>query len=329
MTGPRVVLAILAAGLVGALVLPVSESPVSAESTNGVVFSFVDDRIVESSGLVDLGKTMVTVNDSGDTGRVFVVDPASGRTVGVTNFAEEVVDVEALAPAGTDHVWVGDIGDNAHTRPWIRVFRVPVSAEEVEVAAPEVYYLNYPDGPHDAEAIVVDDSGTLVVVTKSAAGGKVYQAPAELSATSANKLKLVGQVDEYVTDGALTEDQRHVLLRGLGQASLYTYPDFELVRRFALPNQRQGEGVSLGPRDRVRLSSEGAHTAVLEMELPGKAGSQPPEGSVSQPAGESAGKAAEAPGAPRSGWLLATIPAVIAVGGLAIALILRRSRKWS
>ena len=64
------------------------------------VFELRDDRIAESSGLADLGSVMATVNDSGDTSRVFVLDPESGETVGVTDFHTDVTDVEALAPAG-------------------------------------------------------------------------------------------------------------------------------------------------------------------------------------------------------------------------------------
>ncbi len=315
----RSLAAILAAGLLGAVVLPLSEAP-AAESTSRVVFRFADDRIVESSGLVDLGAAMVTTNDSGDSGRVFVVDPDSGRTVGVTDYAPAVVDVEALAPGGSEEVWVGDIGDNERTRPWISAYRVPVSAAQTEVASPEVYYLNYPDGPHDAEAMVVDDTGRLVVVTKSALGGQVYRAPAELSATSANLLERVGEVDEYVTDAALTGDQRHVLLRSLAQASLYTYPDFELVTRFELPSQRQGEGVSIGPGDRLRLSSEGGGSAVLEMDLP--VPDQPANRSVAEPP-----ERVQGPVRGGSRWLLWTIPAVIALGGGAIALTFRRLRR--
>ena len=347
MSGPRTVATILAAGLLGALLLPVSEAPVAADTSGRVVFSFADERIVESSGLVDLGASMVTTNDSGDSARVFVVDPTSGETIGVTHFGDDPVDVEALAPAGPDRVWVGDIGDNARTRPWIRVYRVPVSAGEVDVESPEAYYLNYPDGAHDAEGMVVDDDGNLLVVTKSAAGGKVYRAPRELSATTANVLELLGEVDEYVTDAALTADQRHLLLRSLGQASVYTYPDLELVTRFSLPSQRQGEGVSLGPRDRLRLSSEGQRTAVLEMELPvlGEAAAQeaseapgqfaepadpasdPASNPDSDPDSNPASNPDSNPDSDRPRWLLITIPSVIALGGLVIALVLRRSRK--
>ncbi|MGI8761656.1 MAG: hypothetical protein ACR2LF_10280, partial [Jatrophihabitantaceae bacterium] len=43
-------------------------------------------RIDELSGMVDLGSLTVVTIDSGDTGRVFVLD-ARGRTVGVTTYA--------------------------------------------------------------------------------------------------------------------------------------------------------------------------------------------------------------------------------------------------
>ena len=69
---------------------------------------------------------MVTTNDSGDSGRVFAVDPATGDTVGTTSWSPAPEDVEALAPAGPGHVWVGDIGDNRRARDSVQVLRVPV-----------------------------------------------------------------------------------------------------------------------------------------------------------------------------------------------------------
>src|SRR3954447_22202072 len=71
------------------------------------VFSFQDGDIIESSGLVVVNGLVVTTNDSGDTGRVFTVDPATGRTVGVTGWGNDPADVEALAPLGDHEVWAG------------------------------------------------------------------------------------------------------------------------------------------------------------------------------------------------------------------------------
>ena len=89
--------------LVGALATTAAADP-------DVVFRFQDPQVVESSGLVVQDGLFVTTNDSGDTGRVFSIDPATGDTVGVTRWSEEPVDVEALAPGGNGRVWVADIG---------------------------------------------------------------------------------------------------------------------------------------------------------------------------------------------------------------------------
>jgi hypothetical protein len=90
------------------------------------VTRFEDPEIVESSGLAVVDGLLVTTNDSGDSGRVFTVDPATGETVGVTQWSADPVDVEALAPAGGGEVWVGDIGDNRAERTSVSVARVPV-----------------------------------------------------------------------------------------------------------------------------------------------------------------------------------------------------------
>ena len=90
--------------LLGAAAAPADEAQ--------VVFSFQDNDIVESSGLVVARGLVVTTNDSGDTGRVFTVDPATGKTVGTTGWGDDPQDVEALAPLDDNQVWVGDIGDN-------------------------------------------------------------------------------------------------------------------------------------------------------------------------------------------------------------------------
>src|SRR3546814_9730879 len=44
------------------------------------VFTFQDREINESSGLVVLDDVAVTVNDSGDSSRIFVVSPDEGRS---------------------------------------------------------------------------------------------------------------------------------------------------------------------------------------------------------------------------------------------------------
>ncbi len=80
----------------------------------------------------------------------------------------------------------------------------------------------------------------------------------------------MGRVRGYVTDAALLRDGRHLLVRSLQQATVYTMPDLTPVGSFALPWQRQGEGISVGPDGRIRISTEGAGTPVYEVEAAGR-----------------------------------------------------------
>ena len=109
------------------------------------VTRFQDPAIVESSGLVALGDgTLVTTNDSGDSGRVFTVDPATGETVRVTRWGSgDPEDVEALAPVGDGSVWVGDIGDNGADRSHVSVTQVGVAGVDLDTPT---YDLVYPGG---------------------------------------------------------------------------------------------------------------------------------------------------------------------------------------
>jgi hypothetical protein len=84
-------------------------------------------------------------------------------------------DGESLAngpcPDGSPCLFVGDIGDNLRSRDDIVVHRVPEpdlsGGLPVEPLAGDVARFRYPDGAHDAEALLVDDAGRVHVVTKA------------------------------------------------------------------------------------------------------------------------------------------------------------------
>ncbi len=233
------------------------------------VTRFQDPEIVESSGLAVVGGLLVTTNDSGDSGRLFAVDPVSGETVGVTHWSAEPEDVEALAPAGGDEVWVGDIGDNGAERESVSVARVPVGRGSRDVDVP-TYELVFPEGARDAESLLADPAtNQLFVISKGLFGGAVYAAPGRLSADRPNRLTEVGPVLPVATDAAFFPDGRHVIVRAYSEAAVYSWPDLELLDRFGLPRQQQGEGIAVDLTDgTVYASSEGLRAPVLRIALP-------------------------------------------------------------
>ena len=108
------------------------------------------------------------VNDSGQP-VIYALD-ASGAVSGqVRLMGATDEDWEAIAvgpcPSGSC-VYIGDIGDNNATRTNISVYRLPEPAEPQSTAAPDTIHATYPDGAHDAEALVITPDGTLYVITK-------------------------------------------------------------------------------------------------------------------------------------------------------------------
>lgn len=233
-------------------------------------FTFRDPSIDESSGLVELGATVLTVNDSGSGPVIHVVDPRTGATVGRTIYtSDEVVDVEALAKGRDGSVWVGDIGDNSARRMSVAVYEVPAVTPGDRTVTAQRYDLQYRNGPRDAETLLVHPgTGRLYVVSKGLFRGQVFEAPATLRADRPNMLTPVGRTGGLVTDGAFFPDGRHVLVRSYSTATVYDTERWRSPARMALPDQPQGEGLAMADSGRqVLLSTEGENSKVLSVAL--------------------------------------------------------------
>src|ERR671936_3018212 len=164
-------------------------APAAAGERAEVLLRIDDPRVVESSGLVASRRhpgVLWTHNDSGDASRLFAVG-RDGRVLATLRLAGvRARDWQALAlgrdDRGAPALLVGDIGDNQGVWPWVTVYRVAEPARLRDAAVPAARFrLRYPDGPRDAEALLVDPRGNrLYVASKDEAGGGLYPAPAAL-----------------------------------------------------------------------------------------------------------------------------------------------------
>ena len=259
----RFQLVVAAVAIGGALLM-------DARASTSPDFTFQDPTIDESSGLVDLGDTVLTVNDSGAGPVVYAVDPHSGETVGRTTYTtDSVVDVEALAPGHGGSVWVGDIGDNRAQRMSVAVYELPAVTAGDRTVSAQRYDLQYRGGPRDAEALLVHPrTGRLYVVSKGLFGGQVFEAPASLRADRPNVLRPVADIGGLVTDGAFFPDGRHVLLRSYSTATAYDSERWRSPAGMPLPDQPQGEGLAMAPSgEQVLVSTEGRGSKVLAIRL--------------------------------------------------------------
>lgn len=278
MHGSRAAAAVLVLLLAGGPAV----SPALASGGAEVVLRMRDPNITEASGLAVSARhrgVLWTHNDGGSVAEVYALD-RRGRTAATVRLRGiDPFDPEALAPGRDDRdrpvLFLGDIGDNNLVRDDVSVFRFrePARLRDSTVDA-DWFRLTYPDGPHDAEALLVDPAtGRLLVATKDVLGGGLFRAPARLRTDRPNRLRRVGSVPSLVTDGAYLRDGTFVL-RSYTSVYRFSAPG-EQEAREPLPQQPQGESLA-ADGDRLLVGTEGARTPVLAVPVPGAAPSPSP-----------------------------------------------------
>ncbi|MFP5071060.1 hypothetical protein ACLFMI_15530 [Pseudonocardia nantongensis] len=134
-----------------------------------------DPRVAELSGLVAAGPAGApasgyhAVVDGDGPARVYTLDPGTCAVTGVREAQAGVTDVEDLGTTPDGTLWLADIGDNPAQRDTVRLVVVPPSGPA------RVHELTYPDGPRDAEAILVSDDGVPLIVDKTTGAAGVYR----------------------------------------------------------------------------------------------------------------------------------------------------------
>jgi hypothetical protein len=319
-----------------------------------------DPRLAELSGLVADGGGLWAMADGGRRVQVHRLDPNGCGVVDTRTADIDPVDPEDLARGADGTLWVGDIGDNGLRRDTVAVIEIPVDGPA------RLHRLTYPDGPHDAEALLVDAAGRPIVVAKDAGPAGVYRTEAPPDGVGPTPLLRVGQVtlppsdtvggplaglgSRLVTGAAASADGRVVALRSYTDAWLYRVPaDGDLVAaltgrpvRVPLPGEPQGEAITFEPSGTLVSGSETrggapgeirtvAEAAGLVADDPTGSGQPVPDPSAPAPtaAPDAAGADVAAPGRTPE-WL----PAVIGAGALGgflllvmIGLALRATRR--
>ncbi len=216
--------------------------------------------------------------DNGDEPVLAAVDRRGAvldlhRVVDAEN--EDWEDVAAApCPDDGDCLYVGDIGDNDGTRVNVSVYvvREPEAGDD-KVKSIRRYVGVYPDGPHDAEALLVDPcSGRVHVVTKDDPA-LVFAFPFDPGDTvtlePVAELILPGPTRDsrQPTGAAFDVDGDRFVLRGSDRLYLFTMDPDVRESSWALPpevlvgtDEVQGEGVTFGPAGDLFTAGEGDPT---------------------------------------------------------------------
>jgi hypothetical protein len=253
----------------------------------------------ESSGIVASRRNpglFWTHNDSGGGPFVYAFDREGRRRGTFRVEGARAYDWEDIAagpgPArGQTYLYAGDIGDNDAERESVVVYRFPepevtpdAATTNLSTQPAEAIRLKYPDGAHDAEALLVHPStGDLYVVSKTAEGAGVYKLAAPFGAGGVNTLARVATLrgpDFFgilITGGDISPDGRRVAFCDYAQGYELTLPegakDFDDIWRqkpsvVLLGARRQGEAVCYRLDGAALLAtSEGSPSPLIETVL--------------------------------------------------------------
>jgi hypothetical protein len=262
-----------------------------------------DKSISESSGLVASRTTpgaYWTHNDSGDGPFIYAFD-TRGESFGTFRVTgAEARDWEDIAAGpgpqpNKSYLYIGDIGDNDGVRPEVIVYRVP---EPVLAAATRQFTkkrpgstepadairLKYPDGKHDAEALLVHPrTGNIYIVTKVAiANPSVYEAVAPFTSGQSITMRKIGEVHVpslfggVITGGNISPDGKRVALCDYFQGYEMVLPagtsNFDDIWKqrmtgFDLGKRKQGESITYRLDGKALLATSEGKQAPLIMVL--------------------------------------------------------------
>ncbi len=285
--------------IAAAAVILLTVKIVAAQNQN----TLKDAAMKEISGIASsrLNKNILYVhNDSGDTSRFFAIAP-TGQLKATYYFKADdalpnanVIDCEDIAvgpgPAkGKSYLYLGDIGDNSATRPFITVYRFPepVVAENKPVSSikSEDLRLKYPDGAHDAETLMVDPVDRLLyIITKREDSVGVYTAPLNASFTDTVmlqkkcKLHFTGlPLFKWITAGDISADGSEILVKSYQKVYYWKRqkgePVWKALQRkpaeLRYTIEKQGEAIGFTPDGKgYYTTSEGKHAPIYYYQTP-------------------------------------------------------------
>lgn len=264
-----------------------------------------ETKVHESSGLAASRRTpgvYWTHNDSGDGPYLYATD-RKGRSLATFRVTgAKSVDWEDIAagPGTGDSatLYIGDIGDNNRSRKDTAVYRVWEPAVDLnktgqtgQTMLAERYPYVYPDGPHDAETLLVHPkTGEIFIVIKVDSGlSGVYKFPMPLTrdrtatlekvatVTFTNPLRFRGRnVGKLATGGDISPDGTKIAIRTYTDAFEWTIKPGQSVadalkgkpHPVVVPWIGQFESLCYSPDGKALLTtSEGSPCPLWEMRV--------------------------------------------------------------
>lgn len=233
-------------------------TPAGFEKTPQVI-AIKNGLIPEVSGMADSKKIpgyLWTQQDSGNPPLIYLIKHDGTITDSVLIEGASNRDWEDMTLAD-GNIYVADIGDNNAQYPDYNIYRFPEPGlGEDRVAEPEKINFEYPDGSHDAEALLADpNTKDIYIITKRDAKSRVYKLSYPQSTTELMQAAFVGELSfTGAVSAALSPDGKEIIIKTYTQLYYYSKKAEESIA-VALEKapstldyqvEAQGEAVSFG-----------------------------------------------------------------------------------
>ena len=196
------------------------------------------ELIKEASGIAASRKNTGVLwlhNDSGDSARIYAVSK-EGKLLRICRIeggrCRDWEDI-AIGPGpdkGRDYLYIGDIGDNGARHKSVTIYRVPEpnvdpnsEQMDIRIGPAETIELVYPDGPKDAETLMVDPvNADIYIVSKRRVFCRLYRAASEELTKRPVRLSQVAVLPwALAVGGDISPDGKYIIIRSLSHASLW------------------------------------------------------------------------------------------------------------
>ncbi|RNL55403.1 hypothetical protein [Pedobacter jejuensis] len=277
----------------------------SIASAQNTVVKIIPAELSEISGLFTSKNNLLFVhNDSGDTSRFFAID-VKGNLVSTLYFKGDpsqkhfgVNDCEDIAGGpgivkDKSYIYLGDIGDNGSNRPYVTVYRFqePNKFSSTMQIESEAVHLKYPNGPQDAETLMVDPIlKELIIISKRQDTVGIYSTALffknkdTLTMKKQGSLFLPGKgLAKYVVSGDISRDGRQIIVKTYTNVYYWQRNGKESISQtlkrmpIKLPYilERQGEAIGFTPDGKAYYCiSEGKNAVIYRYNLPNTSSKQ-------------------------------------------------------
>jgi hypothetical protein len=246
------------------------------------------ELIKEASGIAASRKNPGVLwvhNDSGNSAQIYALDLTGKllRTCSIDGVRCRDWEDIAIGPGpdkGRDYLYIGDIGDNGARYKSVTIYRVPEpkvdpnsTQMDIQIGPAEAIELVYPDGPKDAETLMVDPvNGDIYIISKRKVFCRVYRAASDELTQRPVRLNQVAVLPwALAVGGDISPDGEYIIVRSLSHASLWLrQKDQPLWQAFSqkslniqLMPEPQGEAICFDSEGRgFFTTSEKAHQPI-------------------------------------------------------------------